>query len=152
MSRNRKADVQDFLSQKNIAIVGTSRSKNKFGNIIFRELKKRGYRVIPVNPNTKIVEGDQCYPDLKSLPEKVDGAIIVVPPANTIQVVKDARDAEIFRIWIQSGAYSKEAVDFCNDNKITVVANECILMFAEPVNSIHRIHRWIWKLLGKYPN
>lgn len=151
MSKARKADIDDFLSQKKLAVVGVSRKKEKFGNTIFRELKKKEYRVFPVNASADTIEGEQCYTDLKSLPEPVGGAVIVVPPEKTVQVVQDAKEAGITRIWMQYGAQSETAVNFCKDNNITVVANECILMFAEPVGFFHKIHRGIWKLIGLYP-
>jgi hypothetical protein len=52
---------------------------------------------------------------------------------------------------MQQGAESKEAIRFCEDNNIAVVHGECILMFAEPLAFGHRLHRWIWKLLGRLP-
>jgi hypothetical protein len=151
MTKTRKTDVDDFLVQEKLAVVGASRSRNKFGNTVFRELKKKGYRVFPVNNQAETLEGEPCYPDLKSLPEPVGGVIVVVPSQRTPQVVKEAKEAGITRVWLQYGANSKEAVQFCLDNNMTVVANECILMFIEPVNSVHKFHRWLWKLFGKYP-
>ena len=59
--------------------------------------------------------------------------------------------AIIKNIWMQQGSEAKDAINFCKDNGIDVVHGECILMFAEPVSSIHSLHRWINKLIGKYP-
>lgn len=146
-----KADVEDFLSQEKFAVIGVSRKKSKFGNVIFRELKKKGREVYPINANADTIEDEKCYPDLKSLPEPVGGVIIVVPPAQTEQVVKDAKDAGITRVWMQQGAQSDAAITFCKENNISVVAKECILMFVEPVDSIHKFHRWLWKIFGKLP-
>ena len=70
--------VEDFIAQKNIAVVGVSRKKSKFGNYIYRELKKKDYRVFAVNPKLEFTEGDKCYPDLSSIPEKLDGVVINV--------------------------------------------------------------------------
>ncbi len=141
-----KANVDDFLSSARLAIVGVSRSKIKFGNSIYRELKKKGYLVFPVNPNT-----DSCFPSLTELPETVDGAVIVVPPAQTETVVRDAVNAGIKKVWMQQGAESVAAVKYCEDNGILCVHGECILMFAEPAAFPHKMHRWVWKLLGKNP-
>lgn len=148
---NRKVDVDDFVGQEKLAVVGVSRKKSKFGNATFRGLKKKGYTVFPVNANTDTIEGVKCYPDLKSLPEDVGGAIIVVPPTQTEKVVKDAAEAGIKRVWMQLGSESEAAIDFCKKNDINVIANECIFMFAEPVSGGHKFHRWIWKLFKKLP-
>jgi predicted CoA-binding protein len=65
--------------------------------------------------------------------------------------VKEAREKGIKSVWFQQGSSSKEAVKFCVENDMSVVDGECILMFTEPVESIHKIHRWIWKIFGKLP-
>ncbi|MCP5104255.1 MAG: CoA-binding protein [bacterium] len=139
------------MAQKKLAVVGVSRKKSKFGSVIFRELKQRDYGVFPINAYADTIEGEKCYPDLKSLPEPVDGAVIVVPPAETEKVVKDAAEAGISRVWIQQGAHSDAAVAFCKKNNIAVVSKECILMFADPTAHIHKFHRWLWKIFGKLP-
>lgn len=151
ITKAAKADVEDFLAQEKFAVVGVSRKKSKFGNAVFRELKKKGFRVYPVNAHADTIEGETCYPDLKSLPEPVGGAVIVVTPSQTEQVVKDAKEAGISRVWMQQGAQSEAAVAYCKENNISVVAKECILMFAEPVGSIHKFHRWLWNVFGKLP-
>ena len=147
-----KADIEDFLAQKTLAVVGVSRKSQKFGNAIYKELKKKGYRVFPVNANAETVEGEPCYHDLKSLPEPVGGVVIVVPPAQTEVVVKDAQEAGIRRVWIQQGAQSEAALAFCKENNITVVHKMCILIFLEPVAGVHKFHRWILKIFGKLPS
>jgi predicted CoA-binding protein len=52
---------------------------------------------------------------------------------------------------MQQGSESRNAIKFCEENGISAVHNECIMMFVEPVKSIHSFHRWINKLVGKYP-
>lgn len=148
---NSKVDVDDFLAQKKWAVVGVSRKRSKSGNMIYRELKKKGYHVFAVNPKADTIENDPCYKDLKSLPEKVDGAVLIVPPQITEKAVKVAAEVGISRIWMQQGTQSDEAINFCKENNITVIANECVLMFAKPVGGIHKLHRWLWKLFGKLP-
>lgn len=146
-----KATIDNFLAQKKLAVVGVSRNKNKFGNIIFRMLKERGYQVYPINPNAGTVEGVTCYPSLEKLPEPVDGIVINVPPGQTLEVLKSARDLQIRRIWLQQGSESNEVISFCQINHFDYITGHCILMFAEPVGFGHRFHRWLWKVLGKLP-
>jgi uncharacterized protein len=143
--------VSDFMAQKTLALVGLSRGGRKFGNVIFRELKAKGYTVFPVHPDAGAIEGERCWPDLGSLPQQVGGVVIVVPPAATEKVVEDVRRAGIARVWMQQGSESKKAISYCHENGIRVVQRECILMFAEPAAFIHKAHRWIWGILGKLP-
>ena len=144
-----KTDVKEFLSCKKIAVVGVSRSGKKFGNSVFKELKSKGYEVYPVNPNADEIEGTKSYPDINALKGMIDGAVFVVPPAQTEKLVRDAASAGISRIWLQQGSESKDAIKFCNENGINAVYGECILMYAEPAAFFHRLHRGINKITGK---
>lgn len=146
-----KKQIEDFLSVKTVAVVGVSANKKKFGSIIFNDLKSKGYITYPVNPNTKEIDGEKCYPDLISLAGKAEAAVIVVPPEVTNVVVKDAFKAGIIKIWMQQGSESKEAIKFCEENNISVITNQCILMFAQPSGFIHKAHKWILNLTGQLP-
>lgn len=145
-----KAAVEDFVGQRALAIVGVSRDARKFGRLAYKTLKGKGYRVFAVNRNAERIDGDRCYPDLHSLPERVDGAVIVVPPTESEQVVRAAAEVGIRRVWLQQGAESASAIRFCQEHGISEVHGECILMFTQPT-SYHRLHRWAWAALGKLP-
>jgi predicted CoA-binding protein len=54
-----KVDVDDFLAQKTVAVVGVSRGGKKFGNAVLKDLKEKGYRVFPINPNAESIEGER---------------------------------------------------------------------------------------------
>jgi predicted CoA-binding protein len=148
---SKKESVENFISKSKLAVVGVSQSGKKFGNTIYKELKTKGYEVYPVNPGAEKINGEVCYKDLSSLPEKVEGVITVVPPAVTEKIVVDANTAGINSIWMQQGSESEKAINYCNENGIDVIHGECILMFAEPVESIHKFHKWFWKIFGKLP-
>ena len=142
--------VNDFISQHRLAVVGVSREGNKFGNLAYKELRSKGYHLFPIHPVASSIEGDPAYPDFKSLPEKVDGVVIVVPPDQTEKVVRAAAEAGIKRVWMQQGAESESAIKFCRDHGIIEIHGECIMMFAGKA-FFHKPHRWIWGLLGKLP-
>lgn len=146
-----KAAVEDFISQRTLAVVGVSRSGRKFGNMVFRELKSHGYKLYPIHPEAETLEGERAYKDFKSLPGPVDGVLVVVPPAQTEKVVREAAAAGVKRVWMQQGAESEAAIRFCRENGIAEVHGECINMFARDTASFHKFHRWIWGLFGKLP-
>ncbi|MEW6718783.1 MAG: CoA-binding protein [Chloroflexota bacterium] len=143
--------LEDFVNQRTLAVVGVSRRGQKFGNMAYRELKTCGYRLFPVHPQAETIEGDRAYPDFKSLPEKVDGVLVIVPPEQAEKVVREAVKAGIKRLWLQQGAESEAAIGHCQENNASVVYGECILMFARNTAWYHRAHRWVWGLLGKLP-
>lgn len=146
------ATIQDFVSQRTLAMVGVSRSGKKFANAAFKELRSKGYSVVPVNPAAETVEGEPCYPSLLTLPSPVDGAVVMAPREQALQVVRDAAAAGIRRVWLQQGAESQAAIDACRQAGIDVVAGECILMFAKPPSHwIHRAHRFGRSLFGTLP-
>ncbi|NLI92714.1 MAG: CoA-binding protein [Peptococcaceae bacterium] len=123
-----KENIAAFLRQQKIAVVGASNDRSKYGNIVFRKLNQSGYKVFPVNPNALSVEGQPCYRALPDLPEEVDGIVLVVPPAVTEVIVREAIKGGIRHIWMQPGAESMEAVDFCTQQGIECIYQKCILM------------------------
>jgi len=42
--------ASDFLAQRRIALVGVSRDPRDLSRALFRELRGRGYDVVPVHP------------------------------------------------------------------------------------------------------
>jgi hypothetical protein len=148
---NSKKLIEDFLSEKDLAVVGVSRNNKKFGYIIYKDLKAKGYNVYPVNPNAANIDYEKCYPSLIALRGKVDAAILVVHPFATKEVVKDAYSAGIKKIWMQTGSGSEEAIIYCKVKGMDVINDECILMFAEPTAFFHKAHRWINGVVGKLP-
>ena len=92
--------VQDFLTQKKIAAVGVSDKRETGCNLAYRKFKENGYAVSAVNPRLTSFEGDPCYPDLGSIPEKPDGVFILTNPQVTEQVVHQCVDLGIERVWM----------------------------------------------------
>lgn len=146
-----KKRVDEFLQQKTWAFVGVSNNKKKFGSFAYQELKSKGIQLIAVNPNIKTVGADSVYPSLSDLPSKVDAVLIAVSPGKTAELVKEAFEQGIKHIWLQQGAESPEAIQYCRDNDINCIYGECILMFAEPLRFPHSVHRLIWKVIGRLP-
>ena len=153
--------VHDFLAQKRIAVAGVSRGKSHHpaGNLIYRKLKRTGHTVFAVNPNMQTFEGDRCYRDLQSIPGGVDGVVIVTRPETTEGIVRDCSTAGVRRVWmhqsIATGAkgssVSPEAVEYCRQHDIGVIAGACPMMFGPGVDFGHRCQRWIMKVTGGLP-
>jgi len=145
------AAVQEFVSCRRLALVGASRSGKKFGNTVLRQLSDKGYEVLPVHPSAESIDDVACWRRLDDIPGAVEGVVVVVPPAEAAKVVHEALEAGITRVWLQQGSESAEAIAQCEERGALVVAGHCILMFAEPVRSVHRVHRVLWRLLGRLP-
>ncbi len=151
--------VQDFLAQKKIAVVGVSDRRETGCNDAYRRFKNAGYKVYAINPRIQTFDGDKCYPDLKSLPEKPDGVFILAKPAVTDQIVRDCVDLGIGRVWMHCmmgtrpglaagmSSVSQPAVDLARRNNIRVIPGSCPNQFlnADPG---HRMMRGLWGFLG----
>jgi predicted CoA-binding protein len=148
---NKKEIIGEFLNGEPIAVVGVSSNEKKFGSTVFKDLLKKGYTVYPVNPKLAEFNRNKCYPDLTSLKGKVKRALLVVPSLQTSLVVHQAFESGIELIWMQQGSESESASEFCRKNGIKLIDHECILMFAQPVVSFHKFHRFVAKLFRKLP-
>jgi uncharacterized protein len=133
--------IQDFLSQRRIAMVGVSHQPKEFSRIVFRAFRERGFDVVPVNPNLQEIEGQPCYARVQDIQPPVEGALIMTLPAVSDQIVRDCAAAGIRRVWMYRRA--PDAVAFCVDNGIAVVAGECPLMFLPGTGWFHRLHGWL---------
>jgi len=146
-----KKSIEKFVNLKNIAVVGVSQKKGKFGNTVYKELKQKGYNVFAVNSKLSEFEGEKCFNKLSELNGKIEAVVIVVNGIETEKIVEEANIIGIKHIWMQQGSESTKAIEYCKENGINVIHNECILMFAEPVKSVHGFHKWLWKIFGKLP-
>lgn len=103
-----------------------------------------------MHPSGAEIDGVRSYPRLSALPEKVHSVLVVVPPAQALDVVRDAAGAGIRHVWLQQGAESPLVVDACRALKLEVVSGECVLMFADP-KGVHKMHRWFNKVTHRLP-
>jgi predicted CoA-binding protein len=149
---NSFSTIQEFFKHKNIAVVGVSSTGKGFGYLVFQKLKEIGYNVYPVNKNVSEIEGNTCYSSLNELHGKADSAIFVIPPGETISVIDDAHSSGIKNIWFQPGSESADCIKKAQEKNLSFIKDQCVLMFVEPVNGFHKVHRFVNKIIGKYPS
>jgi predicted CoA-binding protein len=154
-----EAKIEDFLSQKRIAVAGVSRdnSHHPVGNLIYRRLKKTGHDVFPVNPHMERFDGDRCYPDLRSVSGGVDGVVIVTRPEATERIVHECGETGVKRVWMhqsmpKGSSVSPAAVEYCREHDISVIAGACPMMYGPGADIGHTCMRWILKLTRRLPN
>ena len=151
--------VQDFLAQKIIAVVGVSDQRETGTNRNYRTFKRHGYRVYAVNPRISAFDGSPCYPDLKSIPEKVDAVFILTSPNITEQVVQQCVDLGIKHVWMHclmgtkpglsagSTSVSPSAVEVCRNHGIAVIPGSCPAQFLN-ADVGHAMMRRLWRMCG----
>ena len=151
--------VQDFLAQEKIAVVGVSDQRETGCNLAYRKFKGTGYEVSAVNPRLTSFEGDPCYPDLDSIPEKPDAVFILTNPNVTEEVVQQCVDLGIQRVWMHClmgtkpglaasmTSVSPEAVRLCREHGIEVIPGSCPNQFLKP-DIGHAIMRGMFRTIG----
>jgi predicted CoA-binding protein len=151
--------VQGFLAQKKIAVVGVSDKRETGCNLSYRKFKAAGYTVYAVNPRLTTFEGDPCYPDLKSIPEKPEAVFILANPKVAEQIVQQCIDFGIKHVWMHClmgtkpglvagmTSVSSSAVRMCHENGIAVIPGTCPNQFLNP-DFGHRLMRVMWRTLG----
>jgi uncharacterized protein len=141
--------IDKFIAPRIMGVVGASDSAGKFGYLAYRELKRRGYTLYPVNSFRRTIDGDRCFRSALELPQEVKNILVVLPPVRTENLVREIDPSAIKMVWMQNGAESEEAVAICREKGIDVIFKQCILMHARPVRSYHLLHRWWWMAAGK---
>jgi len=112
---------------KKIAIVGASKDPKKYGNIILKDLLKKGFEVYPVNPKYDEIDDIKCYKSVRELPRDVDVIVFVVPPEKGIEVAKEAIEAGFRRLWFQPGAESDDIRKLLEGLDIEYSFRRCIM-------------------------
>ena len=123
-----EALIEECVNQRVWAVVGASPASSKYGHKIFRTLRAAGYVVYGVNPRDGEIDGRKLYRTLADLPEKPGVVDIVVPPKITEAVVRQCAELGLKRVWMQPGAESEEAIQFCQDHEIKVVHDVCAMI------------------------
>ena len=142
--------IEKFFSSSAYAVIGVSADQKKFGNKVFRAMMSRGFEVYPVNPKLETVEGVRCYSSLLEVPETVQSIVMVVPPGVTEDVLAQCARRDMLAVWMQQGSESRNAVEIARKYQMAVVYGKCILMYLEPVQSVHALHRWLSKMVGTF--
>ena len=106
---------------KTVAVVGASSDRSKFGNKALRAFQAEGYRVIPINPNEREVEGLATYASVLDVPEPIEMATVYVQPAVTLGLLDEFERKKIPEIWINPGAEDAEVINEARRRKMKLI-------------------------------
>ena len=125
-------DLTPLLSEPgtSLAVVGATDHPGKYGGIIYRDMKAKGFPVFAVNPNRSTVDGDPCWPTVKDLPEKPTIVVLVVHARDGLDVLEDCAEAGIRNIWVQPGASSRKLVQTLESGDFDWLADACVMVRA----------------------
>jgi Predicted CoA-binding protein len=119
--------ISVFKNYKNIATVGFSKDPGKWAHIVPKFLIEKGYMVFPVNPTAKEILGLKSYPDLLSVPHKVEIVQIFRPSEEVPAITEHAiKRGDVRVIWMQKGISNDEAAKKAETKGIIVIQDRCM--------------------------
>jgi len=121
----------DLLNQARVvAMVGASPHWNRPSYFAMKYLQAKGYRVIPVNPKAAAtgnkILGETAYPDLASIPEKVDVVNVFRKPEALLAIAEEAIAIGARVLWMQLGIHNPEAAARARAAGLIVIMNRCM--------------------------
>lgn len=143
------SDYEKFWESEKYAVVGHS-EKKKFPVLTYRGLKASGKTVFPIDGSADRIEGDKTFADFDALPEKVDAAILELPKGETKEWVEKAANAGIKNVWLHMNTDTPEAIEVAKEKGINLQRGTCAAMYVTPGTTFHSIHKFIFKIIGKY--
>ena len=120
-----------FDKMKTIAVYGMSTNIAKAEHTVPGYLLKRGYNIIPINPNAETILKQKVYRNLMEIPDKIDIVNIFRPEEEALTIVKEAIErkkakGDIKLIWLQLGLKNAEAKQLAKENGIDYIEDKCI--------------------------
>ncbi len=133
---NIEQQIEQFLASPAFGVVGASSRRHKYGNKVLRCYLQHGRRAIPVNPVEAEIEGEVVVASVSDLPAEVQSISLITPPQVTEKVVELAATRGIKNVWMQPGAESPAAIEFCRQQGMNLIADgSCVLVvlgYTEP--------------------
>ena len=120
--------IHELLSRvKTIAVVGLSDSPMRPSHGVSAYMQAQGYRIIPVNPQITEALGEQAYPSLLDVPEKIDLVDVFRRPEYVDEIVEQAIQLKIPAIWLQEEVINERAAEKARKAGMFVVMDRCVL-------------------------
>jgi predicted CoA-binding protein len=120
---------QQILEQcRTIAVVGLSSDPMRPSYDVSAYMQRKGYRIIPVNPNETEVLGEKSYARLEDIPEPVDCVNVFRRPLQCLAVAESAIAIGAKALWLQLGIENDAAIERAQAAGLLAVQNRCILI------------------------
>ena len=120
----------------NVAIIGASNDRNKFGNKAVRAYSMMGHTVFPINPKETEIEGIECYASLSKIPYKIDRISVYVPPEIGLKLVNQIKKARAKEVYLNPGSESEEFLEVLGKAGIKPIQACAILAIGVDPNTL----------------
>ena len=132
------ADPREVLEQaQTVAVVGASSDPEKPAHYVPAFLKKRGFRVIPVNPTLDSMLGERAYASLEDVPGPIDVVDVFRPASEAPEIARQAAAVGAGALWLQQGIRSAEARAIAEASGMAYVEDRCMRLESK----LHRIRK-----------
>ena len=124
---------------RSIAVFGMSKDSGKTAYWVPEFLARKGYDIIPVNPTGEVILKRRSYPDLKSVPKRIDVVLVFRRSEEALEPVTQAVErkkerGDIFAVWLQQGIRNEEARKLAEENGILFVQDRCMMHEWQMIN------------------
>ncbi len=115
------------MSEKNVAVLGASQNPERYSNKAVKMLMEYGYKVFPVNPSGRPVNGLNCYKSLNEIKDQIDTITVYLSKENSAPIIGQIIEAKPRRVILNPRAESEELSDKCKNAGI-IVQEACTLV------------------------
>ncbi|WP_049980189.1 acetate--CoA ligase alpha subunit [Halolamina rubra] len=130
---NEEADTGGLFAPERVAVIGATEREGSIGAAIIQNLGDFTGDVVPVNPSRDSVFGRECYPDVASVPDPVDLAVVVVPPPIAVDAVREAGEAGVRNVVVITAGFSETGSEGAQrEQELRAVAAEYDLNLVGP--------------------
>jgi len=120
--------AQILRAYQTIAVVGLSPKPERPSHEVALYMRAAGYEIIPVNPGHEQLLGVRCYPDLASIPQRVEIVCIFRNAKEVPAIVKQAIAIKAKVVWMQLGIVHVEAAAMARDAGLQVIMDRCLMV------------------------
>lgn len=122
-----REEIKKILEQSTtVAVVGLSDDPSKTSHMVSEAMQKKGYKIIPVNPNATSILGETSYASLKDVPVPIDIVNVFRRPEHTPPIAEEAVTVGAKVLWLQLGILNEEAATIASDGGLQVIMDRCI--------------------------
>ncbi|MFA6427323.1 MAG: acetate--CoA ligase family protein [Candidatus Magasanikbacteria bacterium] len=129
-------NLNSIFYPTSIAIIGASTKVGSVGNDIVKNLVQQGFkgRIYPVNPKADTLYDLECFPNINSINDSVELAVIVVPATAVIEVMKQVAQKGVKGVVIISAGFreagnveaEQEIKNICTKHDIALIGPNCL--------------------------
>ena len=107
------SSLHRLLRPRSVAVIGASADPTKTTGRPIGYLQRHGFggAIWPVNPRAAEIGGLRCFPDVASLPDPPDVAIILVGPERAEAAVRDLAARGCAAAIVLAGGYAESGAE-----------------------------------------